>query len=125
METNTRPEDAVAAWVADYERVWREDDGLDRLFTDDMRYWRSPYEEPLDLAAVRAWWSDPAPFTWTWELVAVQWPTAVVRAEVHYTDDPPREYRDLWVLHFADDGRVDRFEEWPFSPGQPYTQDPD
>jgi hypothetical protein len=33
---------------------------------------------------------------------------------------PVREYRDLWVMRFASDGRCAWFEEWPFWPEQPH-----
>jgi hypothetical protein len=35
------------------------------------------------------------------------------------------EYRDLWLLSFADDGRMREFEEWAYWPGQPYTSSVD
>jgi hypothetical protein len=47
----------------------------------------------------------------------------VVRLVVNYGGEAPQEYSDLWVLHFAEDGRVARFEEWPFWPGKPHTTD--
>ena len=39
--------DGVMQWVADYEREWRAGDldGVARLFTENARYRRSPYEE--------------------------------------------------------------------------------
>lgn len=117
----------VLAWVAAYERAWREDDvaAVGDLFTDDAVYLRSPYEDPLvGLTAIRGFWSDPTPFTMDAEVVAVEGADAVVRAEVRYGGDDPREYRDLWVLRFADDGRAAHFEEWPFWPGRPYTATP-
>ena len=111
--------------VARYEAAWREDDlpAVDTLFTDDARYLRSPYDtEPLvGLPAIRGFWSDPTPFEMTAEPEAVQGSRAVVRVEVRYGGQKPQEYRDLWVLRFADDGRVEHFEEWPFWPGQPWT----
>jgi hypothetical protein len=55
----------------------------------------------------------------TSSVVAVEDHVAVVRVEVHYADDFPREYRDLWVIQFAADGRRARFEKWPFWPGRP------
>lgn len=116
--------DSVLAWVAGYERVWRSDDqaALATLFTEDARYLRSPYEPPLEgIQAIRDFWSDPTPFAMTGEPVAVEGRDAVVRVEVHYLGEAPREYRDLWVLHFADDGRVDYFEEWAYWPGRPYS----
>lgn len=114
----------VLAWVAAYERVWRADDAgaVGSLFTDDVQYLRSPYEPPLDgIGAVREFWPDPTPFTMTAEVVAVEGLDAVVRAEVRYGGDEPQEYRDLWVLRFAPDGRVRHFEEWAYWPGKTYT----
>lgn len=116
---------AVLAWVASYERAWREMDvtGLDRLFTPDAHYLRSPYDaEPLvGLAAIREFWADPTPFTMAAEPVAVDGAHAVVRVTVQYGGDEPQEYRDLFVLRFARDGRVEHFEEWPYWPDKPYT----
>jgi predicted DCC family thiol-disulfide oxidoreductase YuxK len=57
----------------------------------------------------------------TSELVTVDDDTAVVRVEVRYGGPPAREYRDLWVIRFADDRRALAFEEWPFWPGQPLS----
>jgi hypothetical protein len=55
-------------------------------------------------------------FTLTWEPVAIEGDTAVVR--VHVTYGPPRDqqYRDLWVLRFDSEGRCESYEEWPFWP---------
>lgn len=116
--------ESVMAWVARYEQAWRSDDSdaLAVLFTEDARYLRSPYSPPLDgLAAIRGFWSDPTPFTMTAEPVAVADPDAVVRVEVLYGGPEPQEYRDLWVLRFADDGRVRHFEEWAYWPDKDYT----
>lgn len=114
----------VMGWVAAYERAWREDDveAVGALFTDDARYLRSPYEPALEgLAAIREFWPDPTPFTMDAQVVAVEGVDAVVRAEVRYGGDEPREYRDLWVLRFAPDGRAEHFEEWAYWPGKAYT----
>lgn len=114
----------VLRWVEAYERVWRADDtaALGTLFTEDVRYLRSPYEPPLEgLPAVRGFWSDPEPFTMSAWVVAVEGRDAVVRALVRYTGDEPQEYTDLWVLQFAPDGRVEHFEEWPYWPGRGYS----
>ena len=41
--------DHVMRWVAEYEQAWRESDrsAVQALFTEDARYLRSPYAEPL------------------------------------------------------------------------------
>ena len=48
-------------------------------------------------------------------------PIAVVRLEVRYGEPQPQEYRDLWVLRFAPDGRVEHFEEWAYWPGKTHS----
>ncbi len=115
-------------WVAGYERAWRAGDvpGVRRLFTDDARYRRSPYEEPaVGPDAIGAFWRDDdgRTFSVVAEPVAVDGRNAVVRLEVRYGDPVDQEYRDLWVLRFAPDGRVEDFEEWAYWPGAPYTAD--
>jgi len=42
-----------------------------------------------------------------------------VRVEVWYGDPVQQEFRDLWVIRFAADGRCAAFEEWWFSPKRP------
>jgi ketosteroid isomerase-like protein len=118
--------DEVMRWVARYERAWRDGD-LDtvaELFTEDARYRPSPYEESeVGHAAIRAFWLDDEDETFTVraEPVAVEGREAVVRLEVRYGDPLRQEYRDLWVLRFAADGRVEDFEEWAYWPGKPYA----
>ncbi len=118
--------DAVMAWVAAYERAWREGDlpDVERLFTSDARYRASPYEESgVGHEAIKAFWLDDQGETFTVEAtpVAVEKATAVVRVLVRYGEPVRQEYLDLWVLHFADDGRVDDFEEWAYWPGKSYS----
>ncbi|MGY1604493.1 YybH family protein [Geodermatophilus sp. SYSU D00815] len=117
--------DAVVRWVAGYERAWRDGDldGVRQLFTEDARYRASPYEPSrVGHAEIQAFWlaDEGRTFTVTSEPVAVEGSAAVVRLEVRY-EDPAQEYRDLWVLRFAPDGRVEDFEEWAYWPGRPYT----
>jgi ketosteroid isomerase-like protein len=116
----------VMAWVQSYERAWRDDDvsAVARLFTEDLRYRRSPYTPPLvgHQALAEFWTEDEsAVFTMSAEPVAVEGDTAVVRVLVNYGGDSPQEYTDLWVIQFAADGRVDDFEEWAYWPDKPYT----
>ncbi len=118
---------AVSRWVARYEAAWRTagTDALAGLFAEDASYLQSPYEKPVTgLDAIRRMWEQERDgpdevFTLAAEIIAVDDPAAVVRAEVRYGDPVHQEYRDLWVLRFADDGRCTWFEEWPFSPRPP------
>jgi uncharacterized protein (TIGR02246 family) len=118
--------DGVMAWVGDYERAWRAEDpqAVASLFTEDAAYARSPYDDPLrGHDAIRDFWLADAgqTFTMSAEPVAVDGLAAVVRVEVHYGEPDPQEYRDLWILRFADDGRVEDFAEWAYWPTKPYT----
>ena len=110
-------------WVADYERAWRDGDlaGVARLFTEDARYRTSPYSESkVGHAEIQAFWLDDAgrTFSVTAEPVVVEGRAAVVRLGVRYLEPVAQEYRDLWVLRFAPDGRVEDFEEWAYWPGK-------
>jgi len=117
----------VRRWLAAYEAAWRAPgtEGLAEIFTSDASYRQSPYQEPVvGLDAVRRMWDEEREgpdevFTLATDIVAVDGPTAVVRAEVRYGDPVRQEYRDLWIMRLGDDGRCNWFEEWPYWPGQP------
>ena len=114
----------VARRAAGYEQAWRSagTSQLASLFTEDATYRQGPYAEPVTgLAAIARMWEaerdGPAEvFRMTSEIVAVDGAVAVVRAEVSYGEPALQEWRDLWVIRFAADGRCAAFEEWPFSP---------
>ena len=120
---------AVSRWLVGYEAAWRAagTDALAALFRTDATYLQSPYEPPVHgLDAIRRMWEDERDgpdeaFTLATEILAVDGPTAVVRAEVHYGDPPHQEYRDLWIIRLAADGRCRWFEEWPYWPGLAYS----
>jgi ketosteroid isomerase-like protein len=119
----------VSRWLAGYEAAWRAPgtDGLAALFSGEATYLQSPYEPPVNgLDAIGRMWEDERDgpeevFTLATEILAVDGPAAVVRAEVHYGDPPHQEYRDLWIIRFASDGRCVWFEEWPYWPGLGYS----
>lgn len=118
---------SVEAWIEKYECAWRTTgiDPLDALFTEDASYRMSPYEEPArGHGEIGALWErertgPDEEFEMSWDLVAVEGDTAVARIEVAYAGGT--EYRDLWIIHFAADGRCREFEEWPYWPGQPIS----
>jgi hypothetical protein len=117
--------DQVDTWIDGYERAWRlpGTDALSGLFTADASYSTGPYEETrAGLSAIAELWEaerdgPEEAFTMSSEIVALEGDTAVARIEVAY-GDPEREYRDLWLMSFAEDGRCRAFEEWPFWPGR-------
>lgn len=118
--------DRVGVWVAIYEQAWRTAGvgALRDLFTEGASYRMSPYEEPaVGLERIGELWErerqgHDEEFEMTHEIVAVEADTAVVRVEVQYGPPARNQYRDLWVVRFAADGRCREFEEWPFWPGQ-------
>jgi hypothetical protein len=113
----------VTDWVAAYERAWRTagTEVLDRIFTPDASYRQGPYHEPIvGLRGIARVWEEERDgpdevFQMTGDVVAVDGDTAVVRLQVRYGDPVDEEFRDLWILRFAEDGRCRVFEEWPFS----------
>jgi ketosteroid isomerase-like protein len=114
----------VVDWVQAYETAWRSPGvaALADLFAPDAVYLQGPYETPVTgLAAIGEMWdrerSGPdEEFTMTADIVAVEAETAVVRVEVAYGPPTNAEYRDLWIITFADDGRCRSFEEWWVTP---------
>ena len=112
-------------WISEYERAWRGGDveAVGALFTENAAYRPSPYEPSrVGHAAIREFWLDDAgrAFSMDSRVVAVDSDVAVVRVDVRYETPRLQEYRDLWVLRFAVDGRVADFEEWAYWPGRPY-----
>jgi hypothetical protein len=116
----------VMRWVAAYESGWRNEDpeAVCVLFSEDAAYRASPYEpSAVGHDAIKAFWLNDAGRTFTMDgrVLAVDAPVAVVRVDVRYETPKVQEYRDLWVLRFAPDGRVSDFEEWAYWPGKPYA----
>ena len=114
----------VERWVAAYERLWGTPgtEELGELFAEDATYSTAPYEAPYrGLAAIAAFWErgrdgPGEDFTMRAEIVAVEAGRGVVRVEVRYGGESPKEFRGLWVVRLAGDGRCTHFEEWPFAP---------
>ncbi len=124
--------DQVIGWVAAYERAWRTPGtgALAGLFTPDATYRMSPYDDAVaGLPAIERLWEAERDgpdevFRMDRELVAADRDVAVLRVEIWYGDPVQQEYRDLWIVRFAPDGRCSAFEEWPFWPEQPYSGRP-
>ncbi|MGH8869566.1 MAG: nuclear transport factor 2 family protein [Actinomycetes bacterium] len=116
--------DELERWVATYERAWRTagTDVLADVFTEDVVYRMSPYDPGAHgLDAVGDIWDreregpDEA-FTMTASVVACDGDIGVVRVEVRYGPPRGQEWRDLWIVRLAADGRCAEFEEWPIAP---------
>ena len=125
-ETQHMDRQVVSRWVDDYERAWREGDAdaVERLFTENATYRRSPYEPSvIGHDGIKAFWLEDAgrSFSMDATVLTVDDDLAIVRVDVFYRTPTEQEYRDLWILRFATDGRVADFEEWAYWPGKPYT----
>ncbi|MGI5146758.1 nuclear transport factor 2 family protein [Plantactinospora sp. CA-294935] len=112
----------VQDWIVGYERAWRTPgtEPLSALFTPNASYLPGPYREPVvGLRDIGEMWEaeregPDEEFEMTSEIVAVDGDVGVARIEVRYGNG--EEFRDLWIMTFAGDGRCAAFEEWPFSP---------
>lgn len=117
--------DELSSWVGRYERAWRTEGtaGLAEIFTEDAVYRQSPYAEPVvGLDEIGRMWeaerTGPGePFTMQADAVAVEGDVGVVRVQVDYGPPTDQQYRDLWVVRLASDGRCAEFEEWAYWPG--------
>ena len=108
-------------WVRRYERAWATNDPDDvrALFAPDGEYRFHPWDEPVvgHDAIVEQWLDaqDSADdHAFTWSVVAVDGPTAVVQGRTTYTDGDV--YLNLWVIRFAEDDRAASFTEWYMEP---------
>ena len=119
--------DSVQRWLDAYLLAWEtyDADDIGALFTDTAVYRWHPWDEGDDVAvgraAIVAGWLDErdTPGTYHGEmrpLVVTDDVAVAVGACRYYTDDSrstvDREYRNLWELRFADDGRCEAFTEW-------------
>jgi uncharacterized protein (TIGR02246 family) len=116
MEDRTVSE-RLDTWMAGYLTAWRSNDPdhIAALFTDDAVYdpqtgsgtW-SGHEGIISgwLAAA----DEPDGWTFTWEPLVETDDLAVITGTTVYEE--PRDYRNLWEIHFAADGRCHRFVEW-------------
>jgi ketosteroid isomerase-like protein len=119
--------DAVQRWLLAYARAWETYDPAEigALFTDDAEYRWHPWDEGDQVARGReaivgAWLSSrDAPGTYQGEYrpLLIQDDRAIaVGTSRYYRDDTrsalDREYHNLWVLQFAEDGRCRSFTEW-------------
>ena len=114
---------AFASWLHRYIDAWRLNDpvAIGDLFSADVRYAFDPFEEAVvgRAAVVAAWVTDPDdPGSWEadYEVLAIDDDTHVAHGRTRYlTDDRTgvdREFANVFVCRFDDEGRCREFTEW-------------
>ena len=111
------------AWLDRYVDAWRLNDAtaIGDLFSADVRYAYDPFSEAVvgRQALVASWLTDPdADGSWTadYEVLAMDGDTFVAHGRTRYlTDDRSavdREFANVFVCRFDDEGRCREFTEW-------------
>jgi hypothetical protein len=102
----------------DYVTAWSSNDPGDigALFTEDAEYLTEPYAEPWrGRGEIVDQWiehrDEPGDASFTWEPVVETPGVCVVQGRTIY-HEPPRTYRNLWLIHLDASGRCRRFTEW-------------
>ena len=119
---------AVVDWLKAYMHAWEtySPEAIGDLFTENATYSFHPYDTPVTgrQAIVDAWLKDPdAPGTFSanYAPVAVDGDVAVVNGRSRYFTDssrsePAREWDNIFVIDFEQDGRCRSFREWWVAP---------
>jgi ketosteroid isomerase-like protein len=113
----TAPSERLGEWMAGYLRAWRGNEAADigALFSDDAVYLTAPDAEPRHGrdAIVAGWLEDadaPGEWSFDWWVLHEGPDVAFVQGRTEYPAE--RDYLNLWVIRFAEDGRAEEFTEW-------------
>ena len=108
-------------WLDGYVRAWKSKEPADvrALFTVDAEYWFRPDDDDPVRGAdaiVRMWveGSEPTEPVHQLDVLVEDESVGVVTGWVDYPGHA--RYRNLWEVHFGDDGRARRFVEWYMTP---------
>ena len=120
--------ETATTWLRAYVRAWEtyDPDAVADLFSDDASYSYFPFDEPIRgrLAIVASWLEgkDPAgTYEARYEPVAIDGNLAVAQGRSRYFRDASktelvREYDNVFLIEFDDDGRCRSFREWYMRP---------
>ncbi len=119
----------VAQWLRDYVSAWKSYDptAISALFSEDAGYRYNPYDQPIrGREAIVAAWTDPenrdqpGSFEAEYTPLAVEDSSAVAHGRTRYFKADgktiERQYDNLFVLQFDDNGRCLDFCEWYMQP---------
>ncbi len=120
--------ETLQVWLDKYVEAWRTYDPaqIGDLFSEDALYLYSPFDEQNPLRgreAIVADWLKTPDAAGSWEAhytpVAVEGNVGVAQGRTRYfTPDGTvkREFDNIFVLHFNEEGRCARFTEWFMQP---------
>lgn len=113
---------SVVDWLDRYVDVWKSGNQarVAELFTDDAVYYTDPFHDPrIGLGEIEEYWrisgDAPEAFEARYSPLAIAAELAVVAGFSRYLDDSRRvekDYENLFVLRFAEDGRCCEYREW-------------
>lgn len=105
-------------WVQGYIRAWQSNAPQDirSLFATHARYRTGPFDAPWDGrdAIVDQWirrQDDFGNVRFSYEILAVNEQVGVLQGWTTYLR-PRREYSNIWVVHFNNQGECTEFTEW-------------
>lgn len=115
--------EAVAIWLSNYVEAWKSYDpaAIGALFSDDARYYYSPYSEPLEGrdAIVADWLKNrdkAGTYTAEYKMLATNGNLVVTNGRSTYFEEDGktvrREYDNIFVIEFDEMGRCSLFKEW-------------
>ena len=120
--------EALQTWLDKYVEAWRTYNPaqIRDLFSEDALYLYSPFDEQNPVrgreAILADWLKQPdAAGSWKarYEPVAVEGSVGVAHGRTQYFNADgaiTREFDNIFVLHFNDEGRCTRFTEWFMQP---------
>lgn len=118
----------LQAWLDKYVEAWRtyEPEQIRELFAEDALYFYSPWDEDRPLrgreAIVAGWLKEPDEAgSWEarYEPLAIDGNVAIAQGRTAYRradGSVERQFANLFVIHFDEDGRCTRFTEWYMQP---------
>jgi hypothetical protein len=108
----------VESWVEGYVRAWNTNDPgeIGQLFSAEAIYYTGPFDEPWQgrEAIITNWLNrkdEAGKFDFRYQVLAVTADLGIVRGWTRYVE-PVREYSNLWLIRFDDQGRCAEFTEW-------------
>ena len=115
-------------WLDKYVEAWRTYDPaqIGELFSEDALYFYSPWDEDNPIRgreAIVAEWGREPDASGSWEAhyapLVVEGNVAVAQGRTRYVRPDgsiDRQFNNIFVLHFDEAGRCERFTEWYMQP---------